>query len=642
MRISARILFALILFLLTLSVVEAPAYAQTNNQPTPTPLIAQTSTQSSNSTNNFLTPNTDANVPQNRDTYTQIVLINVMSAVMCQLSGIDPTNPKQPCLGVDPTTGKIGMAPTTGTQTFGQAQSQPQIGGALGVMAGYISSLYIPAVSSKQYFDYLSSSFGLVKPVDAATVTIPHVGNANCSNTFGYGFCGLTPIFNLWKTMEDFAYAALTILFIAIGLGVMLRFKVDPRTVMTLQNQIPRVIIAILLITFSYAIAGGMIDLMWTATYAGINFISNAGTNSQVCLTPNQNPQPLSKEVEQRLLDEPLSFTNTIFRGPNIANGADNCDKDGIDNGLVSLSSDVSVAFGNLITQVVADVLHLNVGGGCSLGGLIGGGIAGCVEGFFLWFTEQIVKLIIIIALLIALFRLWFELIKAYVTFLIFVIMGPLWIVFGLIPGRPLGFEKWLRIIFANLAVFPLVAFILVFARVIVDSVPQTLNPQNVFVPPLIGNPNVSTFTAFIGFGAIMIAPTIPGMIKERMKATGQGKYGPTVAAGIGFAAGAVSSPGRKTWEGLNRTNAMTGQAEGSLAIAKQRLWQKTPYFGRRAIAKRKVLHEAYQHGNDLSNFGKNVKSESARQNAQTPRQTAQAQRQTQRQTRRQTQRPTT
>ncbi len=565
MRITARILFSALFFLLIVAIFQRPAYAQTLTQPSPTPIVAQTITQSSNNSNTFLTPNTDSNVPQNRDTYTQVVLINVMSAVMCQLTGIDSTNPQQPCLGVNPTTGKIGMAPA-GNQTFGQAQSQPQIGGALGVMSGYISSLYVPAVSSSQYINYLASNFGIVKPTYAAKVALPGGGTDTCSRTFGYGFCGLDPIFNLWRDLRDFAYALLTILFIAIGIGIMLRFKVDPRTVMTLQNQIPRVIIAILLITFSYAIAGGMIDLMWTATYAGINFISNT-SNAKIALCP-PGPQAINKVIDQRLLDEPVSFTNTIFRGK--------CDDAGIDNGIVSLSSNVSASFGNLVTQIVADLLGLHIGGGCSLLD-----VGGCVTGFFLWFTEQIVKLIIIIALLIALFRLWFELIKAYVTFLIFVIMGPLWIVFGLIPGRPLGFEKWLRIIFANLAAFPLVAFMLVFARVIVDAVPQTLNPQNVFVPPLIGNPSLSTFTAFIGFGAIMIAPTIPGMIKERMKSTGQGKYGSTVAAGIGFAAGAITSPGRKTWEGLNRRSSIDGRPEGSLAIMKQRVAGHLPGVGR-------------------------------------------------------------
>jgi hypothetical protein len=593
MRTTARVLFATLFLLLLVSSFNIQAYAQTT-QVSPIPSVSQAPTESSNNVDNYLSPNADSDVPENHHAYTQIVLIDTVSAFMCQLTGIDPTDPKQACLGVNPATGKISEPPTQ-SQTFGHVQSQPEIGGAVGAMTSYISALYVPAVSSTQYMSYLADNFGITKQADAAT---PAANNAQCSKTFGYGFCGLTPIFTLWTGVRDFAYVMLTVLFIAIGIGVMLRFRVDPRTVMTLQNQIPRVVVAILLITFSYAIAGAMIDIMWTATYAGINFITQQ-SNVEICIP---TAKPLSEALDQRLNDDPLSFTNTIFRRINPGN---NCNGLGVDSGILSLSSGVSAALGTLVTQTLKDLLGINSGCGIDLNPFhdIGCVATDAIGTFLLWVSEQIVKLIIIIALLIALFRLWFQLIKCYVTFLIFVIMGPLWIVFGLIPGRPLGFEKWLRIVFANLAVFPLVAFLLAFARVIVDAVPQGANPTNTFIPPLVGNPNISSFATFIGFGAIMLAPTVPDLIKERMKATGQAKFGASIAAGLGYAAGAATNPAKKTWESLNRKNAMTGEAEGSLAIAKQRMWQKTPVFGRRAIAKKHALHSAHAEGGDLSNY---------------------------------------
>ncbi|HVA96104.1 MAG TPA: hypothetical protein VND99_00465 [Candidatus Acidoferrales bacterium] len=594
MRVSARIITAVILSLFIGFFFIKPVSAQTNQQPSP--IVPQ----SSNSVANFLVPNTDSDVPQNHHSYAQIVFIDAISAIMCELTGVDPSNPNQACLGVNPTTGKIGLATPTGSQTFGQAQNQP-VGGAVGLMAQSISVLYVPAVSSQQYFGYLADNFGIVKQTYAAPLKM-----GNCNNSpVGYGFCGLSPIFTLWSNIRDLAYALLTVLFITIGIGVMLRFKVDPRTVMTLQNQIPRVIIAILLITFSYAIAGLMIDLMWTVTYTGIDFISKASPDSKIAASCPSTPTPLAQNVEQRLLDQPISFTNTIFRAD--CNGL-------IDNGLLSLSDKVSSSLGDLIQQLLHDLLFGGGANDCHVDwwaavlvipaiGEVGKCLLGSVMlNVFLWLTEQLVKLIIIIAILIALFRLWFQLIKTYLTFLIFVILGPVWIVLGLVPGRPMGFEKWLRIVFSNLAVFPLVAFILVFARVIVDSV-HGANPQNVFIPPLVGNPSLSTFSDLMGFGAILLAPSIPDLIKERMKATGQGKYGATIAAGIGMGAAAFSAPGKKVWEGLNRRNPTTGEAEGSLAIMKQRAWQKTPFFGRRAIAKRQALGKVHQEGGDMSNW---------------------------------------
>src|SRR5215469_4549710 len=145
MRISARILFVAVVLLLfgsskTLAFAQTIQSSTANNQPPPI--------------NNFLMPSVDSNVPQNHHEFTQIVMIDVLSAIMCQLTGIDPADPKQPCLDVNPTTGKIGMPPANPTAKFGQAQT-PQVGGALGLMGIFISDLYTPAVSSTQYVDYM-------------------------------------------------------------------------------------------------------------------------------------------------------------------------------------------------------------------------------------------------------------------------------------------------------------------------------------------------------------------------------------------------------------------------------------------------------------------------------------------------------
>ena len=161
-------------------------------------------------------------------------------------------------------------------------------------------------------------------------------------------------------------------------------------------------------------------------------------------------------------------------------------------------------------------------------------------------------------------------------------ILGPIWIVLGLVPSNPppLGFEKWLRLIFANLAAFPLVAFILVFARVIVESVQADptlpVQPTSVFIPPLVGNPNANAFGVLFALGAILISPTIPGMIRERMK-VGQGKFGATIAAGLGVATGVAAAPATKMWKNLNRRNSTTGAPEGALAVWRHRAVGKVP-----------------------------------------------------------------
>jgi hypothetical protein len=559
--ISAGVGFALFMGMTT------PASAQTSVSPTP---YTQTTTSS-----DYRKPLTDANVPQNSHTYAQVVVIDLLSALMCNLAGIDPMNPQQPCLGINPVTNQIGYVQDPAPQ-FGEQQTTPQVGGALGFMTQMVSTMYTPTISSTQYSQYLASNFGIVKTANAQAP--PATPAQDCSKSpIGYGFCGLNPIFSLWVASRDFAYAILVLAFVFLGLGVMLRFKVDPRTAMTLQNQIPRVIIAILLITFSYAIAGIMIDLMWTVTYAGVNAIASS-SNAQVragCTDqpgdPAANPanpapapgagQSLGQTATNNLLDNPVSFANRIYLR----------DCEGINSGIVNISDRVSEAFVSLIHSIINEFMGWDDGEECSI---IPWNFEECLEDFGLWITGLIVTLIIIIAIFIALFRLWFELIKAYITFFVFVILGPIWIVFGLIPGRPMGFERWMRLIFANLAAFPLVAFMLVFARVLVEAIPANPDPTGTFIPPLVGNPNATAFNVLMAFGAIILAPTIPAMIREKMKA-GQGKMGHTIAAGAAVATGVATAPATKTWAHLNRFNSKTGNPQGLVAIAKTRFTNK-------------------------------------------------------------------
>src|SRR5581483_6429401 len=73
----------------------------------------------------------------------------------------------------------------------------------------------------------------------------------------------LSPLFPIWTYVRNLAYLCFVILFIFIGFMIMFRIKIKAQTVATIQNTIPRIIIAIILITFSYAIAGFLIDLMY-------------------------------------------------------------------------------------------------------------------------------------------------------------------------------------------------------------------------------------------------------------------------------------------------------------------------------------------------------------------------------------------
>jgi hypothetical protein len=113
----------------------------------------------------------------------------------------------------------------------------------------------------------------------------------------------------------------------------------------------------------------------------------------------------------------------------------------------------------------------------------------------------------------------------------------------GLLPGRPLGFEKWMRRLFANLAVFPATAFLLVTAAVLMN-VYQFQSSKSDFEAPFVGGLDPKTIGSLIAFGILLVAPGIVGIIKSGVNAVGrQGSMATTAIAGS-LAAGAAGPKG--------------------------------------------------------------------------------------------------
>src|SRR3989344_5893521 len=197
--------------------------------------VGKADAQFPNSNSNYL--NTNPDVPQNLNTYTQSVFINIATTVFCIFTGVDPLSPQGKCLGIDPATRKIGYV--------------DQGGGLMAITGNLIASTFYIPVSTHDYGSFMASKFGIGEKAYAQ----------------GIGFKGLMPTLKLWEAFRNITYMIFVVLFLIVGLGIMFRIKIDPRTVMTIQNQIPKIIVGLILVTFSYAIAGFLIDLMYVSMY---------------------------------------------------------------------------------------------------------------------------------------------------------------------------------------------------------------------------------------------------------------------------------------------------------------------------------------------------------------------------------------
>ncbi|MBI2613961.1 MAG: hypothetical protein HYW62_04255 [Candidatus Levybacteria bacterium] len=446
-------------------------------------------------------PNTNPDVPNNLHNWTQNVMIEVMSALTCQLAGVDPTNPKQSCLGIDSASGKIGFLPKAGLPDEALAKS----GGAIGFMGNMIGALYTSPLHTSDYFKDLASNFGINK-------------KAYAQSAGGTGFQSLTPLIGIWSAFRNIVYLFLVIIFVVIGLAIMLRVKIDPRTVMSIQNQIPKIIIGILVVTFSFAIAGFLIDLMWVFIYLIYGIFSGIpGVNLN-----NLNPTTMQGVSPLGVQGFGSIALITWHSGNSIVGAVTNL----LGLGLVDFS------FMNILIHAISVgagffVAFFTEGfkvAGFSVPGvqeaIKGGAAAVLVEAGLRWaIPYAIAYIVIFIALLTALFRLWFTLIIAYVHILLDVVLAPFWIIGGIIPGSPISLSGWLRDIIANLAAFPAVIGMFMLGKVFMDAFTKG-TPGQQFVPPLIGNPgDTSLIGSLIGLGIILMTPNVVNMLKSALKA---------------------------------------------------------------------------------------------------------------------------
>ncbi|MFA6007297.1 MAG: hypothetical protein WC784_01455 [Candidatus Shapirobacteria bacterium] len=471
--------------------------------------------------------------------------------------------------------GLVGDIPESVFETGTSATSFYFPGGAIGTMNNMIAALNTPPASGIEYIAQVKDSF-LGKPAYAQ----------------GTGFTGLQFLLPLWRGFRNVVYILSSIIFIVIGIMIMLRVKISPQAVVTVQSAIPKLITTLILVTFSYAIAGLVIDLCnlvealviavlfsvkgvpltetlfpgwWGGTglpilsdignffgiivskgYFNFTNLSNPNLHTLELLTYRASPGWFSTALLGGLLG---SIILGFFAG-------------GLGNGLIGSA-------GNTILDII----------GRGLGG-VGGGIIGAI----------LIPLILSIIVSIWLIKLYFGLIKCYVTIIFNIIFAPLRIAMGAFPNSKIGFTSWLLDVVANMAVFPVVGIFLVILNLVIDAVAQTnvgsssLAPT-VWAPSLIsvsslfgstGGIAPSIIAACIGFAGLALISKLPEMVPQYIFMIKPSPWGQAIGQGIEGAIKDVqkSAPyqagetyvkgkaGHWTGKQVNRIGNMTGNAD--------------------------------------------------------------------------------
>ena len=215
-------------------------------------------------------------------------------------------------------------------------------------------------------------------------------------------------IVGLWTQVRNIAYVFFIVIFIIVGFMIMFRSKIGGQTLITLGNSLPNVILALIGVTFSFAIAGLIIDL------GGII----------------------------------MAILADIFGGTS-----------SFEN-LVTLESFGSIfgTFGNIFELGLGGNGWLGIFGGVSIGvgaliAVLGGGAIG--------FIGLVVVLAILGVITVGTFKVFISLIKAFLGILLGVVTGPIQIAISAIPGKGPGFINWILSIFRNVLVYPITFAIL-------------------------------------------------------------------------------------------------------------------------------------------------------------------------------------
>ncbi len=380
-------------------------------------------------------------------------------------------------------------------------------GGALGQTNNMISSLYYQPVSGIEYLAQMKDSF-LGKPVYAQT-----------------GFEGLSPILPAWRVMRNTVYVLMTFFFIILGIMIMLRIKISPQATVTIQNTIPKIIITLILVTFSYAIAGLVID--FSKLFLGL-ILSLIYTAKGVSLNGELFPTtvfggggfPVTSwigNIIQIIYEGVIEF----FTQPNHFNNLLNQNFYGIYD-LVNraIPAHAGIALGEVAGQIFLGSLLGGLGSGL-LGGLgkdlgvVVGGAAGDVVG--LVGGALLVPLIMAVMTVIWMMKLYFGLLKCYIMVIFKIIIGPLQIGFGAFPTAKSGFTPWLTSIIANIIVFPATTAFIVALNYLTDVISgnKLWVPSQIKLDTISGALGGSIVSVGIGLAGVAMISKLPKLIPE-------------------------------------------------------------------------------------------------------------------------------
>lgn len=440
--------------------------------------------------------------------------------------------------------------------------------------AGLLRSITCFAIGDfcEEKSDFRNSFFGFI----SSTVTLP-LYNQPASGIYwvysglhdagfvpkayaaeGIGFAALAPFRSIWLIFRNFVFLIMVLVIIAIGFMIMFRSKINPQTVISVENSLPKIVITLILVTFSYAIAGFLIDIM----YISIGFIFLFfQTNSVIKLTDDQNLLNNVRNLGSLFDSLSVNFDTYFQVSTSILNLLPNYVRVSLDYALSALflKTIISIAGGLFAGKAAKLTLFQKLGQALQKipfveraadkvqkTGTIGVSlIAGIIllilelvlEAFFKQYVSIfLLSVILMLSIVFIFFRIFFMLLRTYIEILFLVIFSPLILMLEAIPGKS-SFSSWIKNLLLNLSVYPILVTLTLVADIILST---DVSEGNLWQPPYLSAFNPQAFQTLIG---ALILFSIPDLVKTVKKLSGVKPL--PVDIGIGsFFAGAQATGG--------------------------------------------------------------------------------------------------
>ncbi len=343
----------------------------------------------------------------------------------------------------------------------------------------------------------------------------------------GLGFATIKPFINLWKALRDVSYLALVLVIVAIGFMIMFRMKLNPQTVINIENSLPNIVVSLLFITFSFAIAGFLIDLMYLSIVIIISVIGRVSGGNIVEMTSSYLQAPPSDILGKVLGGHGvLGDIGNLFRIP-----TDLLKLPGL--GFYTLIQAISTFFIGFIWVVpflynhfkdtlnafIPDLNLSLLGNGVSWGILRAffGAPVGIALAFLVGFAVSAIifnlalALLILVTVIFVFYRILFMLLNAYIKVILLVVLAPLLLIFNAIPGKHV-FSAWFANLFTELLSFPIIVTIFLLGSYI-SQIPMK-NAQ-LLAPPFFADVNPETLSFLLGMGLLFMAPDLITLVKQ-------------------------------------------------------------------------------------------------------------------------------